>query len=586
MNQLDWEKMREKIEIANVERVTRSQWFTSESEYTVNAGSHVNGTYMDTWSVNNVSETFKEGVVPLCYNPSGYVLGGSTKYISGSTTDLVTDNGAYMVFRSYSSAFSSQRLYAHRESTIIAGALYYQLKLNSADASGIQFQADASTMGRKLLAKFAYPLVGLTSIPASTWTVYYRAYKTGPVTVAHCDVDILIRKVDGTIRTIIVTDIANSSNLSTSWITVSGTYAWSDYVVQNETDFLEVDYYAHVTTSQANKYVYLNVDDSSLLVDDQTRIAGIMLPSKYTVEVELTGSSNTQDWQSLTWTIDSDFTIGNLNVTLQLYDYNASKYPTTGDGYISYTSSPTPNTDETQNQTITVNSTHFRSSAGEWKIKIVGVKETNSQFDLKVDWIELKVRSQNSYTLDITGEFVLDLSTFPLAYIHTIEIQIRYRANDSLENWCLKAFNWTSGEYGYNGFNSTEHLPATEFSCYAVNLTSVWQSYVQNNNGTMRIKFCDKDPDANETTIDIDLLGVRIVVDGAKFRLQNGGSTTSHIVAIWIINATTHRRYVANFFLNSGEKPDYLRADICLPIDNFIVKVVTERGNIAVFRND
>jgi len=585
MNQFDWEKMQEKIEISNVESVKRSWWFTNEKEYIVNVGSYLNGTYTDTWVADNIYETFREESSPLFYNPSGYTLGESTKYVSGTARDLVTDNGAYMVFRSYSSVFSAQTVYAHRESTIIAGTSYYQVKLNNADAFGINLEALASTTGRKLLGRFIYPLTGITEIPANTWTLYYRAYKTGPLTVAHCDVDIVIRKSDGNIRTSIATDVANSVSLDTSWSTVSSTYSWSHYVIADETDFLEVDYYAHVTNGQANKHVYLRTDDSSLPVDDQTRLVGIMLPSTYAVEVELAGSSSIQDWQSLTWTFDSAFTIGNVNVTLQLYNYNASQYPTMGDGYISYISSSTSNTDEAKSQTISLNPTNFRSLAGEWRIKILAVKETISQFDLEVDWVEFKVTSQNSYTLDIRGEFILDLSIFPLAYIHSIEIQILYRANDSLENWSLKAYNWTEEEYSYAGFNSTEHYPSTEFTYYEANLTSAWQSYVQSN-GMIRAKFCDKEPDSNQTTIDIDFWGVRIIIDGAKFQIKNKGSTTSRIVAIWVINATTHQRYGANFFLNSGEKADYIRADIFLPMDNFTVKVVTERGNIGVFGSE
>jgi len=583
MNQLDWEKMQEKIEIADVERITRSSWFTSENEYTVNIGSHTNGTYMDTWTVNNAYETFSEELAPLCSNPSGYILGESTKHISGNIIDLATNNGAYMVFRSYSSAFSPQTLCAHRESATIAGASYYQLKLNTADSSGITLDADASTTGRKLLTKFVYQLTGVTTIPASTWTFYYRAYKTGPLTVAHCDVDILIRKADGTIRTIIATDIANSTNLTTSWSTVLATYLWSDYVVEDETDFLEVDYHAHVTTSQANRRVYLGVDDSSLSINEQTRIVGVMLPSEYRVEVELIGTSDTQDWQSLTWTVDSSFTTGDVNVTLQLYNYNTSQYPTSGDGHISYISSSTPNTDETQNQTITVNPAHFRGSTGEWKIKMVGIKETTSQFDLKVDWVEFKVMSQGTYRLDVSGEFLLDLSTYPFAYINSIEIQIRYRVNDSLENWFLKTYNWTSGQYSDAGFNSTTgHSPTTEFESYAVNLTDAWQSYVQNN-GTIKIKFCDENPDVDQSIVDIDFLGGRAIIDGARFSLRNNGAATTHIVSIWIVNSTYHKRYDANFFVNSGESATYIRADIRLPTENFVVKVVTERGNIAVF---
>ncbi len=46
MNQLDWEKAQENLDIINVTNVniTYSEWFTSQTEYQVNLGSQVSGT--------------------------------------------------------------------------------------------------------------------------------------------------------------------------------------------------------------------------------------------------------------------------------------------------------------------------------------------------------------------------------------------------------------------------------------------------------------------------------------------------------------------------------------------------------------
>lgn len=38
-----------------------------------------------------------------------------------------------------------------------------------------------------------------------------------------------------------------------------------------------------------------------------------------------------------------------------------------------------------------------------------------------------------------------------------------------------------------------------------------------------------------------------------------------------------------NIFINPGETLSYTRTDIILPKGNYIIKVVTERGNIAVY---
>ena len=71
-------------------------------------------------------------------------------------------------------------------------------------------------------------------------------------------------------------------------------------------------------------------------------------------------------------------------------------------------------------------------------------------------------------------------------------------------------------------------------------------------------------------------------INGTRFTFKNEGALTSHLVSLWIINSTNHQRYDINVFVNSAETITYLRADISLPDDQYTVKVVTERGNIAV----
>jgi len=178
---------------------------------------------------------------------------------------------------------------------------------------------------------------------------------------------------------------------------------------------------------------------------------------------------------------------------------------------------------------------------------------------------------------------MIDVSSYPLIYIHNVEIQIKYRASDNGEKWYLKAYNWTGATYSDNGFNSTTgHTPTTGWDYYTVNLTTNWRSYVWDD-GTIYVKLVDQGQDINKTTIDIDFLGIRAIIDGTLFTFQNGGALTSHLISLWVNTATNHQRYDINLLVNSGENTTYTRADITLPTENFAVKVVTERGNIAVF---
>ncbi len=160
---------------------------------------------------------------------------------------------------------------------------------------------------------------------------------------------------------------------------------------------------------------------------------------------------------------------------------------------------------------------------------------------------------------------------------------MKYRATYTDEKWYLKAYNWTATAYSDSGFNDTSgHMPSSGWDIYAVNLTDKWRSYVSDS-GTMYVKLQDNQADANQTTIDIDFLGVRVKIDGTRFTFRNEGALTSHLVSLWIINSTSHRRYDTNVFVNSAETTTYLRADISLPTGQYTVKVVTERGNIAIY---
>jgi hypothetical protein len=122
-------------------------------------------------------------------------------------------------------------------------------------------------------------------------------------------------------------------------------------------------------------------------------------PIEYTSEVEFIGKSDAYDWTELSWSIDSAWTTDNVGVTLQLYNYQTGNYPTSGDGYMSYTSSPTANTDETKTQTISTNPTYFRDANNSWKLKVKGIKSTSTPFDLKVDWIEFRITWESDYQL-------------------------------------------------------------------------------------------------------------------------------------------------------------------------------------------
>ncbi|MEM3641390.1 MAG: hypothetical protein QXH37_05675, partial [Candidatus Bathyarchaeia archaeon] len=188
-----------------------------------------------------------------------------------------------------------------------------------------------------------------------------------------------------------------------------------------------------------------------------------------------------------------------------------------------------------------------------------------------------------AYSLSIGGNFVLNLATYSIENISSIEIYIRFKTSDTGEYWILEAYNWINDHY-----DEVESLfPPPYFRDYTLSLGDNWQRYVNPSNGAIKLIFHDETLDSTPTIIDIDFIAVKVVLKyGTVFTFKNEGASTAHIVAIWVNNATVHKRYDVDLFINSGETITYIRGDISLPYGDFVVKVVTDRGNIAVFVSD
>ena len=61
MNQFDWERLQEDVTITDVSRVHGSSWSVAQSEYAINIGSKITGSYTDTQSIDDQFEGFAEG---------------------------------------------------------------------------------------------------------------------------------------------------------------------------------------------------------------------------------------------------------------------------------------------------------------------------------------------------------------------------------------------------------------------------------------------------------------------------------------------------------------------------------------------
>lgn len=187
----------------------------------------------------------------------------------------------------------------HSESIFITGNEYFQLaEATPADGDAVTITTDAfskNEVARKILydenqpskeARILFPLKGIRDIPAQTWMVYYHCRTWGDPKFpsknddVNFDIDILIRKADGTIRTIIDTNVANAYLTKDEvgvWLTKSGNYAFPGYTVVDDSDYLEIVFYGETDSGgpQAGPgYMQIIIDDSTLAISNQTRIEG------------------------------------------------------------------------------------------------------------------------------------------------------------------------------------------------------------------------------------------------------------------------------------------------------------------------
>ncbi len=203
---------------------------------------------------------------------------------------------------------------------------------------------------------------------------------------------------------------------------------------------------------------------------------------EHILEVELIGSSNIEDWSQLNWTVSSAWTISSVNVTLQLYNYTLDGYPTSGSGYVAYTSDDAPDTDENKSQMIDVDPTDFRNATGHWKMKIKGAKTTDTQFDLKADWVKFNP-CYNAFT--VSTEFLFSDVTMNAATELNLTVVSQFSiANVSVT---IQVWNYSSSTYAENGESRLEYTSNGANETKTLRISANPLFYVSDGNAKVRI---------------------------------------------------------------------------------------------------
>jgi hypothetical protein len=115
--------------------------------------------------------------------------------------------------------------------------------------------------------------LGATNVDISI-AAYTTGVNLGPTTL-HADMDVIVRKANGELRTTLGTGVANSLpiDVTNDWLTVTATYSPAEYVIVDQSDYLEFVLFAHVTMNVgADTTMQFSLDDNTSPLADQTGV--------------------------------------------------------------------------------------------------------------------------------------------------------------------------------------------------------------------------------------------------------------------------------------------------------------------------
>jgi hypothetical protein len=582
MNQLDLERMHEDVIIANVTRVkSSSSWFTAQREYTVNFGSRISGIYMDTQSIDNQSESFMED---LDWWSTSYLYRRQITIVNNLASPLETGYSVSVTIDTASLCLSSKMLTNGDDLRITywSGSTWIELDREIIDINNVSTKVWFKTQ--------------TTISPNGTDNGYYVYYGNPSAGNPPANKSNVYLWFDSFNRTDNL-DITTESSYRTK--TGGGTWSIENGTLKNVgaagdpnkliiTALGNVDYPVDMLT-KIKVMTFAGGDLSrmglSCCMDTSpsrgSGYCGLFHDDRNSIDLlndlRSWGTQGTYSWSLNVW----------YNMRFRVIN------PANGQCQIKVWPVETA-----EPSAWTVDGTFGGGSARSYgEIGFAGSRTNDTTYfdDVLIRYIASAEPStflgseenQSSNRLAVEGTFSIDTQIYPLTRITNVEAQIRYKANDTNEKWFLKAYNWTSATYSDSGFNSTSgDTPSTDWSYYSVDLTDSWQSYVTSN-GTLQVKLVDEGPDSSQTIVDIDSWAIRVTMaGGTTFTFENKGSSTVHLTSLWVNNATSHQRYEMNVFINSGDVTSTFFGDINLPNEPYVIKAVTERGNIAVFSRD
>ncbi|MCX8150597.1 MAG: hypothetical protein N3D85_03735 [Candidatus Bathyarchaeota archaeon] len=323
------------------------------------------------------------GTTSQNYYPSASVPFGSTTLYSGTLSDLQSDNGVYMKFRSYGVAFEGSATFGYTNS----GTTYRSIEDT---IRGSIFQAPTGGQAQSISVYLSCNNRKVKAAIYSNTHIFVASTEEKTVTAT------------GQWVTFNFPDPKPVLIANTTYLLV----AWSDSGSGNV-----YMYSSSGSSDQGHRFnkAYGSWPTSSSFSHENTMysIYCTYTPATaYACAIEFSGWSDTTNWEEILWSIDSSATT-DVNVTLQFFNFQTEHYVTTGEGYFTATLNTT---DLKINQLIKTNPTQFRDMLGGWKIKLTAAKVTTTQFEVNVDLLTFRP-SGAVYELNLEEQWTtLDLT--------------------------------------------------------------------------------------------------------------------------------------------------------------------------------
>ncbi len=546
MNQADWERTQEKIDILEV---------TSNAE---------------NWT----------------QNPSAYILGGSTTLMSGSTSNLAADDDSYMILRSYQPTINEyvQSNTSNVDSAANKGTESNFAALQNGPDSVFDTLTEANTgspstfgssTGTSYVAVGANQLYGsVFTSPAdaqgatiSSLTWYGRKQSAGNGSSKA----VLVLASTNTI--LAVSNTVSFSNVAQEWTNTFASpptiSASTNYILMMIFDSATRLYYGSGVSNQGvgdttNSYVSpTNPTDADVVNSNQYRIIAAYNGVNYELDREV-------QW------IDVDYTQPNERLCIYGGAMGAENL-----GVDVWAGSSWQN--------VIVN------LASGWNNVSVASYLTSQTFTIRFKGqTEASDTVQDGWNVDAVLLHVWSDENFAEAEFMGLSntenwAQLNWTTNtawttDSV-SVTIQLYNFTSGAYQTSGFGYTTYTssatPNTDEN--SSQTTSVRTSDFRDSSGNWKIKITGIKAGATQFDLRADFVEFHEVTEGGtQITFQNGGSLTTHIVSIWITNSTSHQRFAADLFINSGETLSKTYPNMNLPSADYTVKVATERGNMAI----